>query len=92
MYPANGTVYYEDGNKIVTDTSKVINLPVVLPVAGVALIFVVIALFCICAYYRAREDANESVDVAMDNSGFRNINNTNTPLDEEGPTTSLALN
>jgi len=50
----------------------------VLPVCGVALIFVVIAIFCICSYYRAREEEklNESVDVNMDNSGFRNINNT----------------
>jgi len=62
----------------------------VLPVCGVALIFVVIAIFCICSYYRAREEEklNESVDVNMDNSGFRNINNTvDETQDEEGATT-----
>lgn len=91
MYPANGTVTYESGTQNITSTNEEINLPVVLPVCGVALIFAVIAIFCICSYYKAVEDGklNESVEVDVGGSSFRNINDTNTPLDEEGEGTTL---
>jgi hypothetical protein len=85
MYPGNGTVTYASGTQNITTTSEEINVPVVIPVCGVAAIFVVIAICCICAYFKARdgERTNESVDVDMGgrSSSFRNINDTNEPLD-----------
>jgi len=81
MYPGNGTELFESGTQNVTSTFSKINLPYVLPISGFACIFAVIAVYCICAYYRAVEEqkANEPVDIDIgeENSSFRNINDSN---------------
>jgi len=76
IYPSNGTIIYENGVKDSTDTKKSVQLDAVLPTCGIALIGMTAACFFIARYYKeAGENSNDTQDVAMDNSGFRNLNN-----------------
>jgi hypothetical protein len=61
MYPANGTVTYNSTNTETIDyTTTEVNVSVIFGLSTVALIFLVLAIFFVCAYYKSKKEGESN--------------------------------